>query len=113
MDENTNEALVFKNIEDKYVNIEKKDLYSTTMKKLKNILVEMSNNIIDLPGDNTNYSNIFKNTLKEEINGILRKYNEYEDDHETRNKANSSLEKVFINKKNDAEQIAIKITDGY
>jgi hypothetical protein len=113
MEKNTHEALVFKNIEYKYVNIAKKDLYSTTMKRLKNILVEMSNNLIELPGDHTNYSNIFKNTLKEEINGILQKYNEYEDNNDIRNKANSSLEQVFINKKNDAEHIAQKIIDGY
>jgi len=106
VEENTNEALVFKNKEDKYVNIKKKDLYSKTMKELKNILIEMTNKIINCE---TNYSITFKKYLETEILGIIKKYDDYEEDNDTRNKANISLEKVFINKKNDAEVIAKKI----
>lgn len=115
VDENTNEALIFKNKEEKYVNIKKKDLYSKTMKELKNILIDMTNKIISSHGGETNYSNTFKKYLETEILGIIKKYDDYEENNDTRNNANISLEKVFINKKNDAEIIAKKFieSDGY
>ena len=114
VEENMDAALVFKNVEEKYVNIEKKDLYSKTMKNLKTILLEMTDKIITSPGNETNYSNMLKNNLKTEIEEIVKKYNDYEENNEIRNKANISLEKVFINKKNDAEIISQKIIDkGY
>ena len=112
IEENTNEALVFKNLEEKYVNMKKKDLYSKTMEKLKNILVDMTSNIITSPSSETNYSNILKQNLETEIEGIIRKYDDYEENNEIRNNANISLEKVFITKKNEAELIAQKISEG-
>ena len=116
VEENTCEALVFKNEEEKYVNIKKRDLYSKTMEELKNILVEMTNNIISSPnGSETNYSNNLKNHLEKEVKDIIKKYNDYEQNNDIRNNANNSLEQVFINKKNDAEIIAKKIVNiqGY
>jgi hypothetical protein len=116
VEENTNEALVFKNEKDKYVNIKKRDLYSKTMEELKNILIEMTNNIITSPnGSETNYSNNLKNHLEREVKEIIKKYNDYKENNEIRNNANNSLEQVFINKKNDAEIIAKKIIniEGY
>ena len=77
VEENTNEALIFKNKEDKYVNIKKKDLYSKTMKELKNILIEMTNKIINCE---INYSITFKKYLETEILGIIKKYDDYEED---------------------------------
>ena len=115
VEENTNEALIFKNKEEKYINIKKKDLYSKTMQKLKNILIEMTNNIITSNGHETNFSNTLKKHLQNEIEGIIKKYEDYEENNDIRNNANISLEKVFINKKNDAEIIAQKIIEdeGY
>jgi len=112
VEEDTNEAIVFKNEHEKYVNIKKRDLYSRTMKELKNILVEMTNNIISSPTGN-NYSNNLKNNLEKEVKEIIKKYNDYEQNNEIRNNANKSLEQVFINKKTDAEVIAKKIVEGY
>lgn len=106
VEENTNEALIFKNKEEKYINIKKKDLYSKTMQKLKNILIDMTNNIISSHGNETNFSNTLKKHLQTEIEGIIKKYEDYEGNNDIRNNANISLEKVFINKKNDAEIIA-------
>jgi hypothetical protein len=115
VEENTNEALIFKNNEDKYVNIKKKDLYSKTMKELKNILIEMTNEIINSNDSNINYSTIIKNSLKSELLTIMKKYEDYEKNNKVLNNANISLEKVFINKKNDAEIIAKKMieSNGY
>lgn len=112
VEENNDDALVFKNVEEKYVNIEKKDLYSKTMKNLKTILIEMTDKIITSSGNETNYSNMLKTNLKTEIEEIVKKYNDYEQNNEIRKNANISLEKVFTNKKNDAEIIAQKIIDG-
>ena len=82
VEENTNEALVFKNEEEKYVNIKKKDLYSKTMKELKNILIGMTNKIINCNDCETNYSISFKKNLEKEILGIIKKYDDYEEDNE-------------------------------
>jgi len=112
VEEDTNEAIVFKNEHEKYVNIKKRDLYSRTMKELKNILIEMTNNIISSPTSN-NYSNNLKNHLEKEVKEIIKKYNDYEQNNEIRSNANKSLEQVFINKKTDAEVIAKKIVEGY
>ena len=85
------------------------------MKELKNILIEMTNEIINSNDSNINYSTIIKNSLKSELLTIMKKYEDYEKNNKVRNNANISLEKVFINKKNDAEIIAKKMieSNGY
>ena len=106
VDKNTVEALIFKNNEEKYVNIKKNDLYKDIMLKLKNELTDMINNLTST--DNF-HSNSINKILNDEKYIVNKKYEDYHENIEIRKIANQRLESVLLQKTQLAEEFAKNI----
>lgn len=111
-EKNTSEAIIFKNNEKKYINIDKNDLYKDIMLKLKNELTDIIQNLSNSNNTITNLSNNVINILSNEKYTVIKKYNEYENNKDIRKCANEGLENILLQKSQDAEDIAKNIMNN-
>ena len=104
-------AMIFKNDEEKYVNINKNDLYKDIMLKLKVELTDIIHNLSNSDKIHTNLSSNIINILSKEKYIVMQKYNDYESNKDIRNIANQGLENILLKKSHEAEDIAKKYID--
>ena len=100
-----------KNDEEKYVNINKNDLYKDIMLKLKVELTDIIHNLSNSDKIHTNLSSNIINILSKEKYIVMQKYNDYESNKDIRNIANQGLENILLKKSHEAEDIAKKYID--
>ena len=112
VEKNTSDAIIFKNNDKKYINIDKNDLYKDIMLKLKNELTDIIQNLSNCNNTITNLSNNVINILSNEKYTVIKKYNEYENNKDIRKCANEGLENILLQKSQDAEDIAKNIMNN-
>ena len=102
IDKENNSGMVYKNDDDKYIQMKIKDIVDDSMKKLYKNLQEINNEIM-------NNSNFFEDILKLSRQKIEEKYNNYVDNTKIQKDVERYITNIFDNKKTDAIKISKNI----
>ena len=98
-EKNTNFGYVYKNDDEKYVNMKLNDIVNTSMKKLRDNLLQINNEI-------KNNTQDMDGITKYNENKITKKYSDFQEKSQIKNLVTVKFSEIFSNKINESLEIS-------
>ena len=108
IDKESKHGFVYKNDDDKYVNMKLNDIINSSMTKLRDNLLEMNNSFTSKKHDGQ-YD--MKGFIKINEEKIIKKYSDFKEKSEIKNIVSTKFSEIFNDKKNESMDIAKAITN--
>jgi hypothetical protein len=103
IDNNKNSGFIYKNDNEKYISMECESIIDKTMEKLKYHLLEINNNVIE---------KYFDECIKFSKININKKYNDYFDNKELKEKVSCCIKEIYENKRDEAINVYKNISNN-
>jgi hypothetical protein len=102
LDNNKNSGFIYKNDNEKYISMECESIIDKTMEKLKYHLLEINNNVIE---------KYFDECIKYSKVNINKKYDDYFDNKELKEKVSCCIKEIYENKRDEAINVYKNISN--